>query len=132
LRHRHLGDVARLLHVVQQVDGGAVGHTQRAGQGAQPQVAVQRDRIGVHRQRHVLADREQFLQHLLARGVRGVDVEDEVATGLRHLVVELQRQAQPDHGRPIERVSACIRVFMGPPVRFDTNTGPHRHGMHHD
>ena len=39
------------------------------------------------------------MQHLLPLRLRGMDVEDEIAAGVRNLIVEVERDLEPDHGR---------------------------------
>ena len=68
-----------------------------AGLGAQPQVAVVGGQIGVDAAGDVLAQRQRFFQHLLALGVRRMDVEDEVSAVCANLIAQVYLQFDAGH-----------------------------------
>ena len=78
--------------MVADVYRGGVQNLQMAGTGLQPQVAVAADRVGVNVIGHGLADLQVFLHHSLLRGVRRVDVENEITPRWRDVVVEFNRK----------------------------------------
>ena len=97
-RDGHLGYLRRLGEMVQQVDRRAVGHPQRAGVRPHAQVAVVGEGVGLDQGRHRLAQYQRFVDDALSVGVGRVDVEDEIAGWFEDLVVEVERQLEPDHG----------------------------------
>lgn len=111
---RHFGDVAWRREVMQQIDSGTVGQLEGPGKRLDAQVAIQSCRVCLDPPRHILAQRQGFIQHALALCLRGMDVEDEIAAGVRDVVVEVERDLEADHGGRRRMRSAIndASVFM--------------------
>ena len=74
------------------IERGVIAQFQMSGPGGQPQKAVAGGRIDKKLLLQVLAQFEAFIHHRLVAGVGGMQVEDEIAAGLRDLVVEFDRK----------------------------------------
>ncbi|MCY1544995.1 hypothetical protein D9M68_809110 [compost metagenome] len=92
-----------LGHVVHDVQRGAVAQLQRAGAGAQTQDARAGGGIGVHDHGHGLTDLQLFPDHGLMWGMRGLDVEDEIAAGLVDLVLQVDGEVDANHGITVKK-----------------------------
>ena len=82
---------------VHDVEHRAVVERERSGRCAQPQKTVLRGRVSIETDRQVLAQLQRLMHHSLPGRVRGMDVENEVATRIKHLVTQLGEKLKPEH-----------------------------------
>ena len=69
--------------------------------GTQPQVPGIGGSIDEGLRLHRLVDFQFLVHHLLVRGARGLQVEDEIARRREHLVLQVRLIAQPNRGRVV-------------------------------
>jgi len=70
------------------VDRRIAADQQRAGKGLETHNTRVRDGIGVQVEWQVLADIQRLVHHGLMPGLRGMNTENEIATGLVDLIIQ--------------------------------------------
>ncbi len=98
LCHRNFFNLRRVGHMVSQLNRCAIAHLKGASASMQPHDAAAGFTVKFHRGGNVLAQVQIFLQNALLLGMGRMNIENEVATRLEHLVVQLQCETQMDHG----------------------------------
>ena len=80
-----------------QIDCGFVAHRERTGQRLEAQITVMARGVGIGAGQHWLTDMQVFPHQGLVGRLRGMDVENEIATRVRYFITQRYRKVQSQY-----------------------------------